>query len=138
MMERYKEQLAVTNDDEWKVMEPRIQKVMDARREVGMGGAGRALSGRGGAGGGSADNAAGGGAQAGGRRGGTRQLSPAAQELQQAIDAKASPEEIKSKLAKYREDRKQKQAALEKAQEDLKKILNSRQEAVAVLMGLLL
>ena len=62
MMERYKEQFAVTNDDEWKVMEPRIQKVMDARREVGMGGAGRALSSRGGAGGGSADNAAGGGA----------------------------------------------------------------------------
>jgi hypothetical protein len=137
MMERYREQLGVTNDDEWKAIEVRVQKVMDARREVGFGGMGRGMMmGRGGRGGGAAnDNAAAG--QGGGRRGGGRQLSPAAQELQQAIEAKAPADEIKAKLAKYREDRQQKEANLQKAQDDLKKVLNSRQEATAVLIGLL-
>ena len=46
-------------------------------------------------------------------------------------------DEIKAKLAKYREEHQQKQANLEKAQDDLKKVLNSRQEATAVLLGLL-
>jgi hypothetical protein len=83
------------------------------------------------------DNATAGAGQGGGRRGGGRQLSPAAQDLQQAIEAKAPADEIKAKLAKYREDRQQKEANLQKAQDDLKKVLNSRQEATAVLMGLL-
>src|SRR5690242_12915708 len=43
MMERYREQLEVKNDDEWKVLESRIQKVLDARRELGGGGMGRAM-----------------------------------------------------------------------------------------------
>jgi hypothetical protein len=142
MMERYREQLGVTNDDEWKAIEGRVQKVLDARREVGFGGMGRGMmmgrGGRGGGGGGAAnDNATAGAGQGGGRRGGGRQLSPAAQELQQAIEAKAPTDEIKTKLAKYREDRQQKEANLQKAQDDLKKVLNSRQEATAVLMGLL-
>jgi hypothetical protein len=139
MMERYREQLGVTNDDEWKAIEGRVQKVLDARREVGFGGMGRGMMmGRGGRGGGAAnDNAAAGTAQGGGRRGGGRQVSPAAQELQQAIEAKAPADEIKTKLAKYREDRQQKENNLQKAQDDLKKVLNSRQEATAVLMGLL-
>jgi len=139
MMERYREQFDVKNDDEWKVIETRVQGVMDARREVGVGGMGRGMmAARGGRGGNAAgDNAAAGTGQAGGRRGGGRQLSPAAQELQQAIDAKASTDEIKSKLAKYREDHQQKEAKLLKAQDDLKKVLNGRQEAVAVLAGLL-
>jgi hypothetical protein len=139
MMERYREQLGVTNDDEWKAIEGRVQKVLDARREVGFGGMGRGMMmGRGARGGGAAnDNAAAGTAQGGGRRGGGRQVSPAAQELQQAIEAKAPADEIKTKLAKYREDRQQKENNLQKAQDDLKKVLNSRQEATAVLMGLL-
>ena len=32
MLERYKELLEVTNDDEWKAIEPRVTKVMEARR----------------------------------------------------------------------------------------------------------
>src|SRR2546428_8804650 len=65
MMERYREQLEVKSDEEWKVLETRIEKVMDARREIGAlggpGGFGRGPGGRRG------DN--GGGAAGGGGRG---------------------------------------------------------------------
>src|SRR2546422_5576622 len=51
MMERYRESLEIKSDDEWKAIEPRITKVMDARREIGFpGGFGR--GGPGGPGGG--------------------------------------------------------------------------------------
>ena len=62
MMERYKEQLDVKNDDaEWKVISERITKVMEARREVGgggMGGFGRGGRGPGGPGGPGGDQGA--------------------------------------------------------------------------------
>jgi hypothetical protein len=57
--------------------------------------------------------------------------------LQKAIEAKASGDEIKSKLAKYRDARKAKESELEKAQDDLRKVLTVKQEAVAVMAGLL-
>jgi hypothetical protein len=57
--------------------------------------------------------------------------------LQKAIESKAPADELKAKLAKLREARKEKEAALEKAQEDLRKVLSVRQEAAAVLAGLL-
>jgi len=63
--------------------------------------------------------------------------SAAVQELQKAVESKASADEIKGKLAKVRDERKQKEAALTKAQEDLRKVLNTRREAQAVLAGLL-
>jgi hypothetical protein len=50
---------------------------------------------------------------------------------------KASADEIKGKLAKFREARKTKEANLEKAQDELRKVLSARQEASAVLTGLL-
>ena len=136
MMERYKEMLGVTNDDEWKVIEPRIQKVTEARREATAGGGMRGMFGPGGRRGGG-----GGGADTQGdqpqRRNFGPQPSATAQALQTAIDAKAPADQIKTKLEAYREDRKQKQANLEKTQADLKKVLNVRQEAAAVLAGLL-
>ena len=58
-------------------------------------------------------------------------------ELQKALDDKASAEDVKAKLAKLRETRKTKEAALEKAQDELRKALSPRQEAGAVLAGLL-
>jgi hypothetical protein len=134
MMDNLKTAMEVTNDDEWKLIQDRIQKVMDARREVGF--SGRGMMGMmrppgGNRGGG--DNAQ----QGGGRRGMMGQQSPTAQELQDALDAKAPTDQIKAKLAKYRDDRKQKQTKLETAQEELKKVLNVRREAVAVMNGLL-
>jgi hypothetical protein len=134
MMDRYKEALDVKSDDEWKVIEPRIQKVLDARREVGFGGM-RGMFGPRRGGGQGGENADQGQNQR--RRAFGAQSSPAAQALQKAIDSNAPADEIKSKLAAYRDDRKQKQENLEKAQEDLKKVLKSKQEAAAVLAGLL-
>ena len=134
MMERYREQLEIKGDDEWKAIEPRVTKVMEARRDVGFGG-GFGFRGPGGPRRGGDE---GGGGRDGGRRrefGG--QPSPEAEALQKAIEAKASNEEIKTKLAKFREARKAKEANLEKAQDDLRKVLTVRQEASAVMMGLL-
>ena len=127
MMERYREQLDVKDDAEWKLISTRVEKVNETRREVG-GGFGFGRGGRGGPGGP-------GGPGGGGRRGGD--AGPEAEALQKAIDDKSSAEDLKEKLTAYREAKKKKEAALEKAQEDLRKVLTARQEAVAVLNGLL-
>jgi len=126
MMDRFKERLEMTNDDEWVAVKGLIQKVMDTRRVAfsGMGFGGRRNNG-------------GGGGGNGGRGGANVTPSPEAEDLQKALDAKASPDELKAKLAKVRDARKSKEAALTKAQEDLRKVLTVRQEATAVSMGLL-
>ena len=139
MMDNYRERLEIKGDDEWKAIQPLVEKVTEARREVGFGGGGFGF-GRGGGGrrgGGNADAQANGNNQGGGRgfRGGAP--SPEAEELQKAIDSNASKDELKAKLTKFREARKEKEAKLAKAQEDLKKVLTVKQEAAAVLMGLL-
>jgi hypothetical protein len=66
-----------------------------------------------------------------------RQSSPELDALNKAIESKASTGEIKTKLDEFRTARKKKEAALEQAQEDLRKLLSVRQEAVAVTLGLL-
>ncbi len=124
MMERYREAFEVKDDAEWKLIEGRITKVSDARRD--MGGFGRGFGGPGGPGG-----------RGGGGRGFGGEPNPDAEALQKALEAKASADEIKAKLAKYRESQKAKQAALEKAQAELRQVLSVKQEANAVLMGLL-
>lgn len=136
MMERYREQLEVTDDAEWKLIEGRIEKVITARMEVGGGGFFGRRGGPGGPGG------QGGGGQGGDNtqrrpRGFGADASPEGEALQKAIEAKAPADEVKSKLAKLRESRKAKEVQLEKAQEDLRKVLSVRQEAQAVLAGLL-
>ena len=143
MAERMREQFGVTDDAEWKIIEGKIQKVTEARRAVGGGGF-AAMGGFGGRrGGGDGDRAERGdrgdrgdrGGE-GGRRFGGFEPSPEVADLQKAIESKASADEIKTKLAKVREARKANEATLEAAQEDLKKVLSVRQEAVAVMMGL--
>jgi hypothetical protein len=126
MMERYRESFEVKDDAEWKLIEGRITKVMDARRE--MGGFGRGFGG---------PPRRGGDDQGGDRRRFGPEPSPEAEALQKAIEAKASNDEIKTKLAKYRESQKTKQANLEKTQSELRQVLSVKQEANAVLMGLL-
>jgi len=138
MLERYKERLEVKSDDEWKIISERIEKVMTAQRDArgafgGFGG-GR----RGGPGGGdnaTADNTNNGGRRNRGGFGG--EPSPEAEALQKAIDDKASNDDLKAKLAKVRESQKEKEAKLAKAQDELRKVLSVRQEANAVLAGLL-
>jgi hypothetical protein len=128
MMENVRDQMGVTNDDEWQVLQARVQKVFDARRDVGIPGFGRMFRGRRGG-----DNN-GGGPPRGGAFG---QPMPELEALNNAIDNNAPTEQIKEAMQKYRTARKAKEAALEKAQKDLKSVLTVRQEAVAVSLGLL-
>ncbi len=124
MMDRVKEDLEITEDAEWKAIQPLIQKVMDARMAAGTGMMGRGMF--------------------GGRRGGGDngarpnfgpQPSPEIEALQRAIDSKASSSELKTAIAKVGEYRKAKQAELEKAQAELRKVLSVRQEAIATANG---
>jgi hypothetical protein len=134
MMGYVKDTLEITDDTEWKAIQPLVQKVMDARMSMaGMGGMGRMFGGRNRGGGGGGDNQ---GDQGGQRRGMFgQQPSPEADALQKAIDSKASKAELKAALAKYQDAHKAKQAELEKAQADLRKVLTARQEAIATVNG---
>ena len=135
MMDRYREQFGVKDDAEWKIISDRIEKVSTARREVGnRGGFG---GGRGGGPGGPGGGAAGAGAGAGGRGGFGGEPSAEATSLQATIENNASADDIKAKLAKYRESQKDKETKLAKAQDELRQVLSVKQEAAAVLAGLL-
>jgi len=129
IMDNIKDQLGFTNDTEWAAVQPLVQKVMDARRDVGAGGMGR-LFGRGNRSGG--DQA--GGNNRRGMFGGTP--SPEAEALQKAIDDNAPAAQIKDLLAKYKDSQKAKQAKLAAAQADLRSVLTVKQEAQATLLGL--
>lgn len=134
---RLKEQLEVTKDDEWSVILPRVEKVMQAQRELRLGGMGR-----GGPGGGGANNPDE-GANSGRNRAsaGTNPEettnNPDAAALRKAVEAKASAAELKTHIAKMRETLKKREAALATAQDELRKVLTTRQEAIAILLGLL-
>ena len=133
MMERYKEAFGVTDSSEWKIIEERITKVNEARREVGFGGMG--MMGMGRRPGGQGEDQARGG-QDRQRRAGP-EADPAAEELQKAIEAKASNDVLKAKMTALRDSVKAKEAKLQAAQEDLRKVLSVRQEAQALRMGLI-
>jgi len=155
MMERMREQFEATDDAEWKLISERINKVMDLRRAGGgMGGMGPGAF-RGGPGGPppGAGNGAGprqgqGGAREqvafrggpggpGGPGGFNRPSTPEMETLRKAVDAKASAAELKTLIADVKAARAKRQAELETAQEELRQILNARQEAVALSLGLL-
>jgi len=129
MMDNIKDRLGFTNDTEWSAVQPMVQKVFDARRDSMAGGFGRMFGRRGGPGGG--------GPGGGGPGGQASPSNPEADALQQAIDANAPASQIKTLLEKYRTAEKAKEAKLEQAQADLQKVLSQKQEAEAVLLGLL-
>jgi hypothetical protein len=68
---------------------------------------------------------------------GANNADPDGDALQKVIDANGSAAELKAAMAKYVEARKQKQAKLEQAQADLRKLLTTRQEAICLSLGLL-
>lgn len=118
MLERTREQFEVKDDAEWKLISDRVEKVFTAQRDARSGGG------------------FGGRPPGGGNRPGS-EPNPDAEALQKAIEAKAPTAELKTKLAKFRDSRKEKDAKVEKAQDELRQLLSARQEAQAVLMGLL-
>jgi hypothetical protein len=127
-----KEQLGTT-EDEWKVLQPKIEKVMTARRNTGGGGGGFP-GGRGGGGGGRGRDGGGGG----GSDADQSPVNKASRDLRTALENKDTPaEEITKRLTALREAREKARAELTSAQKELKEVLTQRQEAVLVTFGML-
>lgn len=124
MEAQMKERLGV-NDDEWKVLQPKLEKVLNARRNSGafsmFGGGFRSRGGD--------DNNS------------DRQRSAVEQaqrDLSKTLENKdVSPDEIKAKLKTLREAREKAQEELKAAQKELKEVLTQRQEATLVNMNML-
>jgi hypothetical protein len=132
MLSSLRERFEVADDEEWKIISERLGKVMELRRNTTGGSLGAmAFGGRGGQPGGG-DNTR--GARGPGTRPGG---NPEVTALQAAIRDKLPEAEIKSRLDRVRELRKANEAKLSKAQEELRAVLSVRQEAVAVVFGLL-
>lgn len=132
ILERMKERLEITKDDEWTVLQPLVQKVLDARRETMANGIGRGF-GRGPRP--SNDNNS--GDQQNRRPSMFGEPSAEAQALDKAIESKASKKELEAALTKFRAVKKDKEAKLKEAQDALRKVLSTRQEAIAVANGYL-
>jgi hypothetical protein len=150
MTERMKVQLGAS-DKEWKVIQPRLQKVMNLSRQVtgrGMmmgrpgGYAGRRQAG----GTGTRGQDAGQRTRPGpgtGRTGGQTQreqsaVGKATQELRDVLSNKeAKSEQIKAKLTALRTAKEKAKKDLATAQKELKKNLTVKQEAILVLSGYL-
>jgi hypothetical protein len=126
MLNALRERLEVTDDEEWKVISDRVLKVSELRR-ASMGG-GFGMAGRG-------APPPGGGDRGGPRPGGSSNPELAA--LSSAVRDKLTDAEIKSRLDRVREVRKENEVKMAKAQEELKAVLTVRQEAIAVVFGLL-
>ena len=137
MQERLREQFGVTDDAEWTLISERLTKLSEIRRTAG-GGMGRGgPGGPGGPGGGPGGPGGGpGGPSSRGGRGGPSG-NPEQDSLRAAIMDKLPDAEVKSRLERLREVRKQNEAKVAKAQDELRAVLSVRQEAVAVMFGLL-
>ena len=119
IMDRYRENLGFSVA-EWKVVQPKVQAVMD-NRISGASGRMRMFGG-----------------SRRGRGGDSSTEKTPTSELRDLLEKDdASKGDIKAKLAAYRADRKAREAKLKKAQEDLRQFLTIKQEAQAVLAGLL-
>jgi hypothetical protein len=118
-------------DEEWTIIEPRLQKVQDLSGDLrgGMRGMRGMFGGRGGRGGNAPQPA------------GTPTTPPTEVEkattaLQTTLeDPQAKPEVIKAQLAALRAAREKVRQQLDKATADLKEVLTVRQEAQLVLLG---
>lgn len=124
-LDRVKAQLGAT-DDEWKVLQPKIEKLMTAQRDARAGGRG----GRGNRGQNQANQNTNNQDQSA--------VAKAMSDLRAAVQDKNTPaDEIAKKLAALHEARQKAVDERAAAQKDLKDILTARQEAVLVQMGML-
>jgi len=133
MSDRMKQSFGAT-DEEWKVLQPKIEKVQTLSRQSRGGGGMGMMFGGGGRG----------GNDKGGGRGGPPSDRPQSEVdkkveiLQKVLDNKeAKAEEIKTALAGVLEARAAAKKELEVAQKELREVLTVLQEARCVLMGIL-
>ena len=125
--DRLKESLGCT-DEEFKILQPKIEKVQTLARDLRGGGMGGFMGGRGGRGG---PGGAGGAAPEP-----TTEIGKASAALTKVLANKdAAADEIKTALQAYRDAKAKAKAALEAAQKELKEVLTVRQEAVLTLQG---
>lgn len=115
MMSNLKEQLVVS-EDEWKAMQPKVEKIMTLQRDTraGFGGFGRMRDEQ-----------------------PQSKVAEAQRDLRKAVDDKASAEDIAKKLTAYREARDKARDELKEVQKELKGQVKPQQEAVLVLNGFL-
>lgn len=132
MMSGLRDRMGITNDEEWGLISQRITAVSEARRAAGGGIGG--FGGRGGPPPGGGDRGGRGPGGPGGRGGSS---NPEMAALQQAIADNMPEAEIKSRLERMREARRNSETKVAKAQEELRAVLTVKQEAVAVMFGLL-
>jgi hypothetical protein len=113
-----KEQLKV-NDDEWKVIQPKLEKVFNLQRDTRGGGMMfRRPEGQ--------DEST------------QSPVQKASRDLRQALDNNsASADELASKLKVLREAKEKAKTELTNAQKELKEVLTQRQEATLVMLGML-
>jgi hypothetical protein len=115
MLAALRTQLDVPDDAEWALISERVTKVFEMRRNQLISGlAGGRLAGRFGG-----------------------QVDPEQDALRTAISDKLPDTEIKARLARLRDARKQNETKLDQAREELRAVLSVRQEAVLVMAGLL-
>ena len=124
------------SDDEWKALQPKVEKLMNAQRDARGGG------GRGGPGGGGGRNRGGNNAPADATAAAaqpTAELSAVAKasaELKAAIDDKTTAAPVLAqKLAALREAKDKAKGELASAQKELRELLTQRQEAILVNTG---
>ena len=118
-MDRLKETLGAS-DDEWKVLQPKLEQLMNASREMRSGGS---MFGR---------------SRGGSDREPETATGKASQELRKLLDNKdARPGEIQEKLSALRAAREKAKANVATAQKELKELLTQRQEATLVMYGML-
>jgi hypothetical protein len=149
MMDRMKETIGVT-DDEWKAMQPKIEKIQQLQRDVYPRG-GMMMGPRGGGPGGGPGGVAGPGGGFGGGPGGPppgfggpeggnpSDVQQKLRDLRTAVEDKGTaPEELKAKAEAYREAKAAAKAELAKAQDDLHQLVTKpAQEAALISMGFL-
>lgn len=127
MSQMLKERMNAT-DEEWEVISPRLEAVMEAQREArvgGMMGFGRrgGLGGRGGPQGADED---------------ASELAKASRALGETLqDENASAEQIGERLETFRAAREEAEKQLQTARGELVELLTPRQEATLVMMGVL-
>jgi Spy/CpxP family protein refolding chaperone len=142
--EQHLKDLLDVKDEEWKVLQPKLQKIQQLQRDATPRAMGMMMFGPGGPGGGPV--IIGGGQAFGGPGGpppgGPDQPPSVVQEklndLRETLQNKDStPDDVKAKTQALREARAQAKADLTKAQEDLVAVVTPRQEAVLLSLGYL-
>jgi hypothetical protein len=126
MMDGIKEQLK-PSDEEWQVLQPKIEAVLTAQRNARAGGMGMMWGGRGG-----------GGGRGPGGGGDDTELGRASRELRTLLQSEgADAKDIATRLEAYRAARAKAEEQLKTARAELKDLVTQRQEAVLVMATLL-